>query len=264
LFHALVDDFSIYGTALSEEEINKLFTGTLPTALPAADKLMAYWDFNDMPAQGLFVSVSPTPDTTAAAPNLIQVVHADGTTPWDTAKVSLKVDGNAVTADKSKTGSRLTTSYVPSPVFAVKSAHTATLLYDGAVVLDWQFTVGVYTKDVMHDYIGSLLGGAKFTDDKGGHSGQAGDFAMDFGRNNTRQAVHIGDATFLNIAAANDEIAIGGWQKLYQIADSSFFWGISPSSSGTTRGIGTHAMRRGATTTSTLTREVAATEPCIA
>lgn len=47
LSHAIIDDFSVYGKELSEANALALFNGTLPTALPAATGLLAYWDFND-------------------------------------------------------------------------------------------------------------------------------------------------------------------------------------------------------------------------
>ena len=48
--HGQVDDFAIYGTALSAAQVTQLAGGTLPNALPAAAQLLAYWDFNDAPA----------------------------------------------------------------------------------------------------------------------------------------------------------------------------------------------------------------------
>jgi len=244
LMHGIMDDFAVFGTALDAAAIGQLFSGTLPSALPASAELLAYWNFNDVPPDGLFVSFTPAPDATAAVPNSIMVVHLDGTAPWDLTKVGLKVDGATVTPAVVRDGSVVTVSYVPSPIFEQKSTHTATLIYPvGASLAErsWTFTVGMYTKDVLHQYLGVLTGPATFTPDAGGQSGQPGDYAIDFGRNNARQSVTIPDASFLNQAAPNDEFSIVAWQKLYAIADSALFWGVSPSSSGTQRGIGTHA-----------------------
>jgi hypothetical protein len=139
--------------------------------LPASSGLLAYWDFNDIPAQGVFTSISPTPDTTNAAPNLIKVIHLDGASPWDQTKVSLKLDNGAVTAAVTKAGGFTTVSYAPSPFLAVRSAHTATILYDVALATEWQFTVaGAYTKDVVRTNVGILLGAAKFTSNGGGRA----------------------------------------------------------------------------------------------
>ena len=48
--HAIIDDFSVFGKELVEADIVALSKGTLPTALPAAKGLIAYWDFNSAPA----------------------------------------------------------------------------------------------------------------------------------------------------------------------------------------------------------------------
>ena len=44
--HGLIDDFAIFGTALTQAQVGQLFSGTLPSALPASTKPLAYWDFN--------------------------------------------------------------------------------------------------------------------------------------------------------------------------------------------------------------------------
>jgi hypothetical protein len=244
LVHGLMDDFAVFGAALSEAAIGQLFAGTLPTALPASDKLMAYWNFNDLPAEGLFLSFTPTPDSTNAVPNLVKVVHLQGISFWDLNKVSLKVDNAPVTASAVRNGSLVTVSYVPSPIFAPKSAHTAALTYPlpggDLASRSWQFTVGLYTKDVLHQYVGVLTGPAQYTADSGGQSGKPGDYGIDFGRNNAGQSVHILDATFLNVASTNDEMAVAAWQKLYQVTDSSLFWGISPTTGNGNRGFQVH------------------------
>ncbi len=244
VMHGLMDDFAVFGTQLSGESIQALYTGTAPGALPASDKLMAFWNFNDLPAEGLFVSFSPAPSSTNAVPNLVKVVHQEGTTPWDLSKVSLSVDGSAVTATSVLTNGTVSVTYVPSPIFTAFSSHTAVLTYpnpDGsAQTTSWDFTVSAYTKDTVGSYIGSLTGAAKFTPDAGGHSGQAGDYGMDFGPDNAGQGVDIVDATFLNAAAADDQMSIVSWQKLYSVADSAIFWGISPSSNGSSRGFSAH------------------------
>jgi len=42
----LLDDFAIFGTALTTNQIQQLSAGTLPSALPASTKPLAYWDFS--------------------------------------------------------------------------------------------------------------------------------------------------------------------------------------------------------------------------
>ncbi|MBM3882948.1 MAG: LamG domain-containing protein [Verrucomicrobia bacterium] len=232
LYHGLIDDFAVFSTALSETSIVALYNGTAPTTLPATDQLLAYWDFNDIPPGGLFLSFTPAPDTTSGVPNLVRVVHLQGTEPWDLDKVSLKIDGAAVTASATRDASRVTVNHVPSPIFAPLSKHTATLTYPlpGGALADrsWSFTVGNYSKDLLNQRIGLLMGPSVYTADGGGRSGQPGDYGIDLGRNNARQGVRVLDASFLNAATANNELALAAWQKLYQVADSSLFWVTSP------------------------------------
>ena len=47
--HGLIDDFAVFGTALSAADVQRLFSGTLPSAMGAATKPLAHWDFNDAP-----------------------------------------------------------------------------------------------------------------------------------------------------------------------------------------------------------------------
>jgi hypothetical protein len=46
----IIDDFAVFAAALDEASITNLVAGTLPTALPATTKLLAYWNFNDAAA----------------------------------------------------------------------------------------------------------------------------------------------------------------------------------------------------------------------
>lgn len=245
IMHGLIDDFAIFGTALTEQNITQLKNGTAPTALPATAKLAAYWAMDDIAPDGIFTTTSPAPNSGAAAPNLIKVVHMDGTTAWDVSKVSLKVDNTAVQATVKKDGDATTLTYSPSPLFTAQSVHHAAVLYPGAdgtqKSYEWDFLVGNYTKDTIKSIAGSLVGPAKYTANGGGRTGKAGDYGIDFGTSNKgKQGVYVADASFLNALAANDEMAISCWQKLYAIADSGLFWANSPSSSGTQRGFSCH------------------------
>ncbi|HRZ35284.1 MAG TPA: hypothetical protein P5534_02860 [Candidatus Paceibacterota bacterium] len=242
LFHALVDDFSIYGTALSEATIAQLYSGTLPTALPASDKLTAYWDFNDVPGEGIFLSVSPAPNATGAAPNLIRIVHVDGVVPWAAGNVTLKVDGATVTPDFNKDAITATLTYVPTPPFTGHTTHTVSLTYPGdagtPVTAEWSFLVGPYTKDVVASRIGTFLDGSTFTADAGGRTGQPGDLGADFG--NLTGPVRVHDATFLNALAQNDVMCFAFWLKKPAIEAGSAFWANSPSSAADQRGFQAH------------------------
>jgi hypothetical protein len=68
-----------------------------------------------------------------------------------------------------------------------------------------------------------FIGNAKFTPDMGGHTGKAGDYAMDNGTAGNAMAV-VADPSFLNAPAANDELSFSVWVKRYDINDSSAFW----------------------------------------
>lgn len=114
----------------------------------------------------------------------------------------------------------------------------------------WPFndaTDPVKAVDVVRGYEGELLVGTDltataYTPDAGGKSGQAGDRAIDFGQvGNNWTGVSVASGGFLNLAASQDQIAISFWQNLYAVTDSTAFKGVSPSSSGTSRGASGHA-----------------------
>jgi hypothetical protein len=245
VLHGLIDDFSVFSTQLEQDDIQALYAGDLPPDLESSTGLLAYWNFNDIPADGLFVSLLPKPGDFNAGPNLVQAVHLPGTTPWDLNQVTLRIDGVVVAADMVIRSGKVTVSYVPAPLFAAHSAHVATLTYPssggGLLTKEWAFTVGVYAKDILHQYVGLLTGATAYSHGGGGHSGEEGDYAIDFGRVQAGQGVHVVDATFLNAATANDTLAVCGWQKLHSVANSGFVWGVSPSSAGGQRGWGTHS-----------------------
>jgi hypothetical protein len=154
--HGLIDDFAVFSKQLTEAQIQSLAGGAKASSIDASAGLVAYWEFNDIPPQGIFLSYYPTPDSTNAAPNKIQVVHLQGTSPWDLSKVTLKVDSVAVTPTTSKNGSRLTITYVPPQAYAIGSSHTVVLSYpnpDSTIATKtWQFQVGPYTQDKVHQY----------------------------------------------------------------------------------------------------------------
>jgi len=102
--HAIIDDFSVYGKELVEADIVALSKGTLPTALPAAKGLIAYWDFNAAPA--------------ATISNLKAAVGANG-------KVKITFDG----AGTLQTSTTLNGAFADS---AIKSGDEITV--DGAAL----------------------------------------------------------------------------------------------------------------------------------
>ena len=242
LISGVLDDFAIFGTALSEATIGALFAGTLPSALAATNKLTAYWDFNDSPGEGTFVSITPAADSANADPNLIQIVHTDGVTPWETNSITLKVDGAVVTPTFVRDGLKATVSYVPSPIFTGQTTHKVSLTYPGVggatATLEWVFIVGTYTKDTVKSSVGTFLGGSAFSTDAGGRTGKAGDRAANFGGGTG--PVHVGDAKFLNDLSKNDEMSFAFWLKKPGIEAGSTFWANSASSSADLRGFQAH------------------------
>jgi hypothetical protein len=104
LSRAIIDDFSVFGKELVEADVVALSKGTLPTALPAAKGLIAYWDFNAAPA--------------ATISNLKAAVGANG-------KVKITFDG----AGTLQTSTTLNGTFADS---AIKSGDEITV--DGAAL----------------------------------------------------------------------------------------------------------------------------------
>jgi len=73
----LMDDFAVFGTGLADTNIVKLSAGTLPTALDASTKLLAYWDFN---AGGVVVPpTGPSLTATLSGASIVIAWPADAT-----------------------------------------------------------------------------------------------------------------------------------------------------------------------------------------
>lgn len=96
--------------------------------------------------------------------------------------------------------------------------------------------------DTMAARVGDLTAGAVYTADAGGHSGSAGDYAMDFGPDAAGQSVLVNDAAFLIDATVLDRITISFWQRNVATGASSSFWFRASGLPGTdpNRGIQTH------------------------
>ncbi|MEW6159572.1 MAG: LamG-like jellyroll fold domain-containing protein, partial [Verrucomicrobiota bacterium] len=94
------------------------------------------------------------------------------------------------------------------------------------------------TLDRVHGWRGELRNGAVFTTDQGGRSGRAGDRAVDFGTGTASgRGVRVMGAYFLNAAGVPDVITVSYWQKWNaNMANSSAFWFVSPSSANGQRG----------------------------
>lgn len=200
-----------------------------------------------VPAEGAYTTQSPGPNAANVKPGApVTIAHRDGKTAWTASNVTLKIDGAEVKPTVTKVGNLATIEYKPTTLFASKSTHTITLGYlDPAgqpATLDWSFSMAEYkgpVKDKVKGYDSFILGSANLTPDKGGVTGNAGDYAIDFGRG-SGQSVLIPDASFLNAAAAGDKMTFALWVKKYDIANNSAFWADSPSSSGSERGFQGH------------------------
>lgn len=125
---------------------------------------------------------------------------------------------------------------------AIASADATNIGTD--VLAYWNFddaSNAHYTADLTHSDYGDLLGGAVFTDDRGGRSGEAGDRALDLGTRAGGQHVRVEPADWLNMAGANNQITFSFWQKWNQgIGSQSSFWAVSTGSRGTQRGAQSH------------------------
>jgi len=121
--HGLIDDFAIFSTAVSPDNINKLYTGTSPTAL-TGETLMAYWNFDDppviMPPIGSFDRFSI-------------LVNDVGTSVMNTNTIALTLNGTNVTPTTvTKAASTTTIAYLlPNPPFPPGSTqYTAISIED--------------------------------------------------------------------------------------------------------------------------------------
>ena len=188
--------------------------------------------------EGAYVTQSPGVKAKGVSPAAgITIAHRDGKTAWTAANTSLKLDGVAVTPTVTKDGQVITIKFKPSSLFASGSVHTIDLGYPDpagkAAVATWSFTAGTYngiTVDSVGGYKGLLLGAAVISADGVGHTGKAGDRAIDLTKKGGPVAVF--DDKFLgvaNAATANDELTVSFWQKKYDVADSSAFTLDSPS-----------------------------------
>jgi hypothetical protein len=83
-----------------------------------------------------------------------------------------------------------------------------------------------------------LVGAAKLTTNQGGHTGTAGDLALDAGT--VTGSAYVYDATFLNPPATDDKLTVAYFQKLRSVRASSSFWANSPRSRSSQRGFQVH------------------------
>ncbi|MBE7501036.1 MAG: Ig-like domain-containing protein [Verrucomicrobiales bacterium] len=199
-----------------------------------------------VPAEGAFITQTPAPNARNVMPDVtVRIVHRDGKSAWTAENVSLKLNGVALTPTFTKDANVATITYKPSAMFPSGSTQTLTLGYPNPAgqpaTLEWSFEVAEYRGpilDKVNGYPVILLGAAQQTADQGGHTGTAGDLALDTGV--VAGVGYVSDATFLNAATADDTLTIAFFQKLRSVRAGSAFWANSPSSNNGTRGYQAH------------------------
>jgi len=213
--------------------------------LPIPGKYLSSVEDVPVPSEGVLVSRTPAPNATGVYPDAgVTIVHLDGKIAWTSDNVSLKLDGVAVTPVVAKDGLQATITYQPASMLAGGS-HTLTLGFqdpaDQPAELEWSFEVAAYTGpvlDLVQGYPAYLFGDAAITADASGHTGAAGDSALDTGVN--AGVAYVPDATFLNTATGDDTLSVALFAKLRAVSAASGFWLNSASSSSSTRGFQAH------------------------
>jgi len=128
-------------------------------------------------------------------------------------------------------------TYRPASPFPPNSDHVYVIqvkdTLGSTVTAQGTFKTDNYSLDKLHSYYAQIRSGSALTPDKGGHTGQAGDSALDFGAGAVLTAALIPDASFINAPASNNAITISAWIKKYDnTANSSAFWAESASAPG--------------------------------
>ncbi len=155
----------------------------------------------------------------------------------DPASAKLTIDGQLVPLTSNpKIVDATDFSYHPTTPFPPNSDHTYLIQIKDSlgdtVTAQGAFKTDNYSLDKLHSYYAQIRSGSSLTPDKGGHTGQAGDTALNFGTGSIITAALVPDASFLNPSASNDVMTVSLWIKKYDNADSSAFWIEAPSSPG--------------------------------
>lgn len=187
-------------------------------------------------------SISPVNGFNKTVPTAtMEAIIQENVTGIDNGSIQFSIDGSSVTPTITRSGKVVTVRATPGSALSVGS-HTNKLVftYGGTQrVAEWSYSVPQVIADKLHGYPAQLLGTVAFTDDKGGHTGAAGDTAMDFGTSGT-PSVLIPDASFVNATTADDQMSFSLWIKKYDNANSSAFWADATSAPSAQRGFQAH------------------------
>jgi len=203
---------------------------------PISGRFLSSTDPLPAPPEGAFLTQVPATGARNVSPaTSISISHRDGKTEWTAANVSLTVDGAPVTPTIVKEGNVFTATYTPAALLASESVHTVAVNYLDAggnpASHTWSFTVLPYrgpALDKVAQYPALITGAATYTADQGGHSGAAGDYAMD--HTLAGGALLVPNATWANTAAAADEVSVAFWAQKADAAPAAnaAYWFESP------------------------------------
>ena len=194
-------------------------------------------------ARAYVTKVSPAPGAAGYTdPTPVSIEIVDGATA--VSAIAVTYDGTDAKPTVKKSGSTSTVSFT-TPALAEKSVHKIALSYtDGANKVSRDWTISGLNRDLLaywnfndasdaktakdkvQGVVGKVLGAAKYSDDKTGRSGAAGDRAMDFtaGATSNGNVVRVDGASFIDAAGSENKMAVAYWQKLADVKDSSGFW----------------------------------------
>ena len=237
--------------------------------LDNADAIKAY-NIGSSTGRTYFGSVSPPPDDTFTTENSISATIIEGGTKPKSGSIKVLLNGEEVDASVNSADGVVTVIAEPDGGLGIGS-HTAKIVFTETTdpeterSFEWSFEVTAFSAkmrelvdgepnpiaywdfdfadvpDLTFEHVfnlESVMTNAKYTEDKGGHTGETGDYAMDFLQGAANLLVPDGE--FLNIASAFDKISVSLWQKNHTTPNSSSFWGYSPSSNNGFRGIQAH------------------------
>jgi hypothetical protein len=245
-----IDDFAIFGSGLSSNDINAIYTGTSPDAL-TGDNLLALWTFDT--TTPVLAAIQAGPGTTAASPDIaayLDIMNSASSVQLDSIK--LAINGTDVTPSATivpdavpaliQGASGGATVYYASPAFyAAGSTQLVTLAYhDDAVPANsysntWPIIIQSYNgfmKDSQNSHAAFLEGGAAFTLSGEGHTSTTGDRAIDLEGLGSGGDLHVGNGSFLNLGAANNTLSVSLWMKMHRITAGGTVWARSVLSGG--------------------------------